>query len=479
MTQSEGLGFFDRIRRQWPTSWVKFGQRARVEEVHPDLPDQDVESVRLHMQECLEGRGGEVSARNRAAVLGRVYCQLTKKGRERFLRILADDFETPHDMVDAAVVELADAADDPIRRPIAEKKLRTVLEAPRLRLLMQFNSLPDGIKFLVDMRSDLLPLVRRDPSLARLEDDLKNLLAAWFDIGFLELRRITWRSPALVLEKLISYEAVHAIRSWTDMKNRLDSDRRLYAFFHPRMPDEPLIFVEVALVKGIADNVQALLDEKAPVGNPEEADAAIFYSISNAQRGLAGISFGNFLIKRVVSDLSAEFKALKIFSTLSPIPGFLAWLHETLAEGQAGLLTPAERKPLLALADSVGAKGAKGTLKALLEKDDWYKDEKIAAALREPVMRLCAHYLVQEKKKNRARDPVTHFHLSNGARIERINWLGDTSPNGLKQSAGMMVNYLYKLDEIEDNHEAYSDQGKIAASAVVRKMAKRLGDKKS
>ena len=478
MPQTESLGFFDRIRR-WPVSWVKIGQRASVEEVHPDLPDQDIESVRSHMRECLEGRGGEVSARNRAAVLGRVYCLLSKTGRERFLRILAEDFETPHDMVDVAVTDLAAAADDPTRRAAAEKKLRMVLEAPRLRLLTQFNSLPDGTKFLVDLRSDLLPLVRRDRSLARLDEDLKGLLAAWFDIGFLELRRITWRSPALVLEKLISYEAVHAIRDWNDLKNRLDSDRRLYAFFHPRMPDEPLIFVEVALVKGMADNVQALLDEKAPVGDPEAADAAIFYSISNAQRGLAGISFGNFLIKRVVNDLSAEFKSLKIFSTLSPVPGFLAWLHEILSAGQVGLLTQAERKPLLALSGEVGAKGAKGTLKALLEKEDWHKEEKIAAALKEPLMRLCSYYLVQEKKRDRARDPVTHFHLSNGARIERLNWLGDTSPNGLKQSAGLMVNYLYKLDEIEDNHEAYSDQGKIVASAAVKKLAKMSKDKKT
>ena len=471
MNQVENKGFFDRIRL-WPASWMTFGQRSSVEEVHPDLPEKDIDSVRSHMRECLEGRGGEVSARNRAAVLGRVYYSLSREGRERFLRILNDDFETPHEAVDQAVADLAEAAEDSGKRASAEKKLRAVLEAPRVRLLMQFNSLPEGVKFLVDMRGDLLPLVRRDRTLARLDEDLKGLLAAWFDVGFLELRRITWRSPALVLEKLIAYEAVHTIHGWNDLKNRLDSDRRLFAFFHPRMPDEPLIFVEVALVKGMASNVQALLDEHAPVGDANVADAAIFYSISNAQKGLAGISFGNFLIKQVVNDLSAEFKGLKIFSTLSPIPGYLKWLNEVLAEGRSGLLSPAERKPLLALSDEFGAKGAKGTLKALIDKENWYQDERIVAALREPLTRLCAHYLVQEKARDRARDPVARFHLSNGARIERLNWLGDISPNGLKQSAGLMVNYLYKLDEIEDNHEAYTGQGKIAASAAVRKLAK-------
>lgn len=471
MNQVENKGFFNRIR-SWPASWMAFGQRSSVEDVHPDLPEKDVEKVRSHMRECLEGRGGEVSARNRAAVLGRVYYSLSSEGRGRFLRILNDDYETPREAVELAVADLAEAAEDLGKRAMAEKKLRAVLEAPRVRLLKQFNSLPEGVKFLVDMRGDLLPLVRRDRTLSRLDEDLKGLLTAWFDVGFLELHRITWRSPALVLEKLIAYEAVHTIHGWNDLKNRLDSDRRLFAFFHPRMPDEPLIFVEVALVNGMAASVQTLLDQNAPVGDPNAADAAIFYSISNAQKGLAGISFGNFLIKQVVNDLSAEFKGLKIFSTLSPVPGYLKWLYEVLAEGRPGLLMPAEHKALLTLSDEVGAKGAKGTLKALIDHEGWHQNEKFVAVLREPLMRLCAHYLAHEKVRDRARDPVARFHLSNGARVERLNWFGDTSPNGLRQSAGMMVNYLYKLDEIENNHEAYTGQGKIATSSAIRKLAK-------
>ena len=202
---------------------------------------------------------------------------------------------------------------------------------------------------------------RDDKLLAALEADLRGLLAAWFDIGFLELQRIDWHSPAALLEKLVGYEAVHEIRSWRDLKNRLDSDRRCYAFFHPRMPDEPLIFVEVALVQGLAGSVQRLLDEKAPLLDPREADTAIFYSISNCQQGLAGISFGNFLIKRVVEELSGEFRNLKTFATLSPIPGFRAWLDEKLADRSAGTAVGrGVRQPRLGDAGAVGRAGAGG-----------------------------------------------------------------------------------------------------------------------
>jgi malonyl-CoA decarboxylase len=333
-----------------------------------------------------------------------------------------------------------------------------------LKLLTQFNALPEGIKFLVDLRSDVIRYAKDDPSLAPLGEDLKGLLAAWFDVGFLDLRQITWDSPASLLEKLSAYEAVHEMRDWSDLKNRLDADRRCFAFFHPRMPNEPLIFVEVALVSGLADNIQALLDVNAPAGDPRMADAAIFYSISNAQKGLAGISFGDFLIKRVVDLLSAEFPRLKTFATLSPIPGFAAWLNQVLGEGEPGLLAAAERK---ALAGAQG-RGNKGTLKQVLSSSDWVGDSNLARALRAPLLRLCARYLLQAKRENgRALDSVAHFHLSNGARIERLDWLADTSPKGLRQSAGIMVNYLYRRADIEANHEAYAGEGFIAASSSV------------
>jgi malonyl-CoA decarboxylase len=293
---------------------------------------------------------------------------------------------------------------------------------------------------------------------------LRELLADWFDIGFLELKRISWESPAALLEKLIAYEAVHEIRGWTDLKNRLEADRRCFAFFHPRMPDEPLIFVEVALVNGMAGNIHALLDESAPLGDANAADAAIFYSISNCQRGLNGISFGDFLIKRVVELLTAELPRLKIFATLSPLPGFRAWL--TRERQRPDLLLPAESKALAAV---VGNGAAPPDMVQLLDRPGWHEDSELSAVMRDPLLRLCAQYLVLEKGRGgRAADPVAHFHLTNGARVERLNWLGDTSEKGLQQSAGIMVNYLYRLDHIEANHEAYRGEGKVAASSAVR-----------
>jgi malonyl-CoA decarboxylase len=283
-------GLLDRALRRITMVWRDMA--AGVEE--DSLPEQ--------MRSCLAGRGGEVSARNRAAKLAETYQQLDEAGRKDFLRTLAGFDSDPAAV--AAAYSQVQAAADPAELATAKADLRRALEPPRLRLLTQFTTIPDGRKFLVDLRGFLLKVRRDDKLLAALEADLRGLLAAWFDIGFLELQRIDWNSPAVLLEKLVGYEAVHEIRSWRDLKNRLDSDRRCYAFFHPRMPGEPLIFVEVALVKGLAGGVQKLLDEKAPLQDPHQADTAIFYSISNCQRGLAGISFGNFLIKRVVEELS-------------------------------------------------------------------------------------------------------------------------------------------------------------------------------
>ncbi|HLN23205.1 MAG TPA: malonyl-CoA decarboxylase [Patescibacteria group bacterium] len=469
VTQSVGQGLLGRLknfRNVWRDIASSLGAPVRIA---PELPADDAEILRAQMRDCLLGRGGEVSARARAAALGRSYLALNEEGRRRFLRILADEFGTDRAQVDAAMGKVA-ATTSPADRLAAEEALRSALESPRLRLLTQFNGLPEGVKFLVDMRAELLGLVKNDPSMAALESDLKDLLGSWFDVGFLELQRITWRSPAVVLEKIIAYEAVHAIQGWQDLKNRLDYDRRLYAFFHPRMPDEPLIFVEVALVKGMAGNVLDLLDESAPVEDPLKADTAIFYSINNAHKGLVGISFGNFLIKRVVDSLSHEFPNLKTFATLSPVPGFRAWLDGRLAAGEAHLLTPAEHRLLAGLMTQ--GLGAKGSLKALLTTA-WQEDTTTAEQLRGPLMRLCARYLMEKRKGGgRALDPVAHFHLSNGARLERLNWLADTSPKGMAQSAGMMINYLYKLSDIEANHEGYTGQGKIVASTGLKALLK-------
>src|SRR5271157_5700331 len=326
-------GLLDRALRRITTVWRDMA--AGVED----------ESIAAQMRACLAGRGGEVSGRNRAAKLAETYQELDEAGRREFLRVLAG-FDSDEDAVATAYASVQAAA-DPAELATAKAALRRALEPPRLRLLTQFSTIPDGRKFLVDLRGFLLKVRKDDKLLVALDGDLRGLLAAWFDIGFLELHRIDWSSPAILLEKLVGYEAVHEIRSWRDLKNRLDSDRRCYAFFHPRMPGEPLIFVEVALVKGLADSVQRLLDEKAPLLDPREADTAIFYSISNCQAGLAGISFGNFLIKRVVEELSGEFRNLKTFATLSPIPEFRRWLDPLLAKDEPGLLSDDEASSLM------------------------------------------------------------------------------------------------------------------------------------
>jgi malonyl-CoA decarboxylase len=456
MSDIAGLGLLDRAIRRITTVWRDMA--AGVED----------ESIAAQIRSCLAGRGGEVSARNRAAKLAETFQGLDEAGRKDFLRTLAS-FDSDADAVAGAYAEVQAAA-DPAELAIAKAALRRALEPPRLRLLTQFTSIPDGRKFLVDLRGFLLKVRRDDKLLAALDADLRGLLAAWFDIGFLELHRIDWNSPAVLLEKLVGYEAVHEIRSWRDLKNRLDSDRRCYAFFHPRMPGEPLIFVEVALVKGLAGSVQKLLDEKAPLLDPREADTAIFYSISNCQQGLAGISFGNFLIKRVVEELSGEMRSLKTFATLSPIPGFRAWLDEKLASDQPGLLSDDEST---SLASAMPAPSGERALAGILAKRGWWREAGLRKTAEPVLLRLCARYLLVEANGGkRARDPVAHFHLSNGARVERLSMLGDTSEKGSKESATLMVNYLYDPAKIEEWHEDYAGEGKRNASTTVRRLAR-------
>jgi malonyl-CoA decarboxylase len=474
MDDQPKTGLLDRTLRKLRKGWQTIAGSdydADAASSRPDLPGDDLDRLRNQMRDCLEVRGGEVSARARAAALGHVYLALDSTGRQKFLRIMVDDFGVDHDAVAQAVEEFR-RANGAEARLKAESQLRQSLISHRVKLLTQFNALPDGVKFLVDMRAELLSLTRSDPTLEPLERDLKVLLTSWFDVDFLELRRIAWdTSAAALLERLIAYEAVHAIESWDDLKNRLESDRRCFAYFHPRMPDEPLIFVEVALVDGMAGNVQDLLDADAPVLDPGDADTAIFYSISNAQKGLAGISFGNFLIKRVAGTLAREFPGLTTFATLSPVPGFMAWLEAALAEGEPGLLSPAERKSLSAASGS--SRGAKGTLKTLLNKDGWPLDDTVSQALRSPLQRLCARYLIEEKgREGQARDPVAHFHLSNGATMGHLNWMADLSDKGIRQSAGLMINYVYDLGCIDANHENYTASGKVAVSPGIRNILK-------
>ena len=429
--------------------------------LRPDLPDDDVPRLKSRIDACLAAKGGETARRGRAADLGQAYLSLSPAGRKKFLLTLAHDYGLPREAAMAAV-ERWRASKEPARA------LRRALEPPAVRLLREFLGVPQGVKFVVDLRAELLALGKSDAAARALSEDLRPLLGAWFDVGFLDLVRIDWQSPASLLEKLVAYEAVHAIRSWRDIKNRLDSDRRCFAFFHPRMPDEPLIFVEVALVNGLAGNVQRLLDARAETSDPSEANTAIFYSISNCQQGLAGISFGNFLIKRVAEQLAQELPRIKEFATLSPVPGLRHHIDGRLKNEGDDALSQAE---IASLAPVIGEATGAAAVRKLLDRPNWWEVPAINKALRPILSRLAAQYLTTADDKGRALDRVAHFHLGNGAIIERLNWLADTSANGFKQSYAMMVNYRYKLGDVDGNHEAYAN-GRIVASREVRALAK-------
>ncbi len=449
-----------RLRRTWQRI---AGVASSGDTAHGGLTRRQLAELEGYMHECIAQAGGEVSARAQAAKLGQIYLGLDRTGRGEFLRLMAS-FGPDQRVLKAAARGLLDASDDAARLE-QERSIREAVRTPRVKILTQFTGLPDGVKFLVDLRADLLELAPGHPDLGILESELSSLLALWFDVGFLELQRITWDSPASLLERLIAYEAVHEIRSWEDLRNRLDSDRRCYAFFHPRMPREPLIFVEIALSRGLAGSIQKLLDESQPPADPRKVDTAIFYSISSTQEGLRSISFGNFLIKRVVEELKRDFPGLRTFATLSPIPGFARWLQ---SDDAARMVLPQPMQAKLKKS-GVEAQNAQSLWKGAAT-ENWSADPKRCGLLEEPMLAICAHYLTQVRQGLRPIDLVARFHLDNGARIERLNWLADTSAKGLKQSAGIMVNYLYDTAEIERNHEEYRLHGKVALTSELRRL---------
>ena len=348
--------------------------------------------------------------------------------------------------------------------PESATKLHAAAEPPRQELLRRMNMAPGGTAMLLDVRREVLAELKADPALQPLDYDLLHLFASWFNRGFLELRRIDWQTPAAVLEKLITYEAVHEIEGWTDLRRRLLPDRRCFAFFHQALPNEPLIFVEVALTAGLANAVQPLLAPPADAAGqpPAGADTAIFYSISNCQEGLRGVSFGNFLIKQVVEELKSELPKLKNFATLSPVPGFAAWLR-----GQVD----ADAPPFTAeeLGAPAGTKLAEAFEQATASQ--WWEDAARAKQLRTPLLRAAALYLTRDATGGARIDPVARFHLGNGARLERVLWLGNISARGLRESLGVMVNYLYDPGSIEANHEAFVNTGRVARSAEVDALA--------
>ena len=410
------------------------------------------------LKAIIDSQVSEVEGGRRARGVAGWYAQATPEQRRDCWLLMSEQFAPDPRKIQAMRAQY-EAAQGTAEEGQAEIRLRKAFVSPRTRLLQRFAVFPEGMRFLVDMRAELLPQLRSDKRLLALEAELENLFSTWFDVAFLELRRISWDSPASLIEKLIKYEAVHDIRGWADVKNRLDSDRRCYGFFHPRLDSEPLIFVEVALMDHMASCITPLLDEAAAPSNLDKATTAIFYSISNTQPGLRGVSFGDSLIKRVVETLKGEFPRLKTFATLSPVPGLRAWL----ARNAAAMLERLDPKPRAELGRALGAEPTAQHLLAAFERPLGL-DAK--SPLRLMLLRCAAHYLGRETVDGKPLDPVARFHLGNGARIERLNWAGDPSAKGLKQSYGLMVNYLYDLKRL-DKHRVWLSQGQIPISGAI------------
>jgi malonyl-CoA decarboxylase len=398
----------------------------------------------------LSGRGEASGTAMAREVLDR-YRHLDDSERLAFFETLTRDFGPDRE-------KLAEAIETWRAQPTDEdaSDLHFASEPRRQELIRRLNRAPGGTSDLVAMRADLLRLMNGHRDLAALDRDVVHLLSSWFNRGFLVLRRIDWSTPANILEQIIRYEAVHEIHDWNDLRRRIDPvDRRCYAFFHPALVDEPLIFVEVALTEQIPGAIAPLLAADRQLVPIERARTAVFYSISNTQRGLGGISFGSFLIKQVVEELRRELPKLENFVTLSPVPGFMQWLKQ---------------------ANDVPVSDEDRALLENLDQPDWFKNAELEAQLRSVLEPLAAHYFLKARTpKGRLIDSVARFHLGNGARLEQINWLGDVSPKGLRESAGIMVNYLYRLEDIEKNHEAYANQGEVAASSAVKKLLKSEG----
>ena len=434
---------------------LKATLRQKEEALSPRILRRTLEELKS----IVDPQVSEVEGGRRASGVAGWYARASLHERRDMWLLMSEQFVADAQNAKLAQAHLAAAVGTP-DEAVAEVRYRRATVSPRRRLLQRFSAFPEGFRFLVNMRADMLPHLKADKRLQALDVEMEYMFSTWFDVGFLDLRRISWDSPASLIEKLIKYEAVHDIKSWSDVKNRLDSDRRCYGFFHPRMPDEPLIFVEVALMDEMAASITPLLDEAAAPADLKKATTAIFYSISNTQTGLRGVSFGDSLIKRVVETLHAEFPRLKHFATLSPIPGFRHWLGKN-ASTMLEQLDDKERS-LLGLALGFEPPSAQHLLTATDNVS--LLDDK--SPVRRMLLACAAHYLGRVLEDGKPLDPVARFHLGNGARVERLNWLGDPSAKGLKQSCGLMVNYLYDLKRL-DKHRALLLHGKIPVSGSI------------
>ena len=397
----------------------KLGLANRIEDDNKPIND---------LCQALLSSRGDVSGMSLAQLILDRYADLPDADKLAWFSLLANDMDVPAQVAIAAIKAYQDA-------PTARKyeAMTAAVEPARLQLIRRLNQTHDATAKLVAMREDLIRFLPEHPDLSKLNVDFKHLFASWFNRGFLVLRPINWSSPAHILEKIITYESVHEIENWDDLRRRLQpEDRRCFAFFHPAMPDEPLIFVEVALTKGTPNSIQSVLLENRDAMAAEKADTAAFYSISNCQAGLAGISFGNSLIKTVVQHLLRELPQIRNFVTLSPIPGLVKWLCES--------------------------------------------DNFDADATAETHIQLAAHYLLNAKDHNgQPRDPVARFHLNNGALVGAVHANADKSKNGMAQSCGVMVNYHYDLSRISENHEAFANQQTVIAEKSVKGLAAEIG----
>lgn len=436
--QDSGIRFFSEMLQTLTARGLNFLGRSQG----------DGTTGMADMAALLMSRRGEVSGIALARILLDAYAVAGADERRAFLTLLASDWGPEQGRMEAAIEAFrADPS------PETTSMVHIASDPRRQELLRRLNMAPSGTRDLIAMRQDVMAMKRDDPQLAVLDQDFVHLFSSWFNRGFLHLRAIEWTTPANLLEKIIEYEAVHEISDWNELRARLHpADRRCFAFFHPQLPDEPLIFVEVALTREMSSRIDMLLSSDREVLPPYMATTAIFYSISNCQTGLAGVSFGSLLIKQVVDDLKHELPTLRNFATLSPVPGFAAWLARERS-GEAQWMAQDLREGL-----------------KVLDEPDWRESQKARERVRAPLLAAAAHYFLNAKdRSDRPCDPVARFHLGNGARLEQLDFLGDPSPKGLRQSHGLMVNYLYALDQIERNHEAYAQTSAVVASPAIHR----------
>lgn len=401
---------------------------------------------------------GEANSASMANDILSQYRLLSEDQKISFYQALATKFNPdPQLVLDVA----KEYANDPSGKNLI--RLTRVTEPPRQELLRRINRVDGGTKEIVAMRRHLIKILDKLPELKVLDYDLHHLFVSWFNPGFLKMHRVDWRSPAHILEKIIQHEAVHEIDGWDDLRRRLQPDRRCFAFFHPQLPDEPLIFVEVALVPEISGAVGPLVNKKSETVDSSQFKVAVFYSISNCEPGLKGVSLGTFLIKRVANYLKEEFPSLKTFVTLSPIPGFMDWVIAGASLGDPVTSSDVQAKIDHAL-DVIDLKSSSWPERL----SNGWTPAKASPEYRDALQSLCAIYLTQFTTR-KGGNPVGKFHLGNGAQLYRINWEGDLSKKGLRQSASLMVNYLYDLDKIEENHERFV-HGEVIATRNVNKM---------